>query len=89
MKHIANIPPRLLSIKQAAAYCGVSPNTYRKMFQNGTAPGPIRTPGVGRLLFDRVALDRAIDNRSTVQSASCEHDNDLDRELAAFVDGKG
>jgi hypothetical protein len=55
---------RLLTLKETASYWGVSPNTFRKMFQNGIAPGPICTPGMTRLLFDKPAQDAAIDARS-------------------------
>ena len=58
------VASRLLTLKETASYWGVSPNTFRKMFQKGIAPGPICTPGMTRLLFDRVAQDAAIDARS-------------------------
>jgi hypothetical protein len=53
--------PRLLTIKQTASYWGFSPNSFRKLVQNGIAPGPVHTPGLNRLLFDREQQDRAID----------------------------
>jgi hypothetical protein len=56
-----NVLPRLLTIKQTASYCGVSPNSLRKIVQNGIAPRPAHTPGFNRLLFDREQQDRAID----------------------------
>ena len=55
-----NVLPRLLTIKQTAFYWGVSPNSFRKLVQNGIAPGPVHTPGFDRL-FDREQRDRAID----------------------------
>jgi hypothetical protein len=63
-----DIEPRGLNIRQAAAYWGVSPNTYRKLYRNGLAPGPIDIPGLDRNVFDRRELDRAMDaarNRET------------------------
>jgi hypothetical protein len=56
-----NVLPRLLTIKQTASYWGVSPNSFRKLVQNGIAPGPVHTPGLNRLLFGREQQDRAID----------------------------
>ena len=55
-----NVLPRLLTIKPAS-YWGVSPNSFRKLLQNGIAPGPAHTPGFNRLLFDREQQDRAMD----------------------------
>ena len=56
-----NILPRLLTIKQTASYWGVSPDSFRKLVQNGIAPGAVHTPGFNRLLFDREQQDRAMD----------------------------
>ena len=56
------LPPpcvRLLSRVQAAALCGVSPNTFDRMAAEGTMPGPKRV--YGRVLWDLVALNAAID----------------------------
>lgn len=56
------LPPpcvRLLSRVQAAALCGVSPNTFDRMVAEGIAPGPKRI--YGRVLWDLVALNAAID----------------------------
>jgi hypothetical protein len=56
-----DIEPRGLNIRQAAAYWGVSPNTYKKLYRQGLAPGPISMPGLDRIIFDRLELDRAMD----------------------------
>jgi predicted DNA-binding transcriptional regulator AlpA len=56
------LPPpcvRLLSRVQAAALCGVSPNTFDRMVGEGIMPGPKRV--YGRVLWDLVALNAAID----------------------------
>lgn len=56
------LPPpcvRLLSRVQAAALCGVSPNTFDRMVGEGIMPGPKRV--YGRVLWDLVALNTAID----------------------------
>jgi hypothetical protein len=55
-----NVLPRLLTIRQKASYWGVSPNSFRKLVQNGIAPGPVHTHGFNRLLFDREQQDRTI-----------------------------
>jgi hypothetical protein len=82
----STIAPRGLTIRQAAAYWGVCPNTFRKLVRQGIAPGPIGIPGLGRLLFDREQQDRAIEALSGTIS---NRDADLDRELAEFIHDKG
>jgi hypothetical protein len=52
---------RGLNIRQAAAYWGVAPNTFKKLIDLGLAPPPLKLPGVGRAIFDRLELDRAMD----------------------------
>lgn len=48
--------PRLLSLQQAAAYCGVGRETF------GAKVGVVPVKVFGhRLLYDRVALDRWLD----------------------------
>ena len=51
---------RLLSLKGAASYLGVSDWTLRKLMVERDVV-PIRLPGVCRLLFDRADLDRLIE----------------------------
>ena len=56
------LPPpcvRVLSRVQAAALCGVSPNTFDRMVGEGIMPGPKRV--YGRVLWDLVALNAAVD----------------------------
>jgi hypothetical protein len=50
-----------MTLKEIASYWGLSANTFRKLMQQGVAPGPLKIPGLGRLLFDREQQDRAID----------------------------
>jgi hypothetical protein len=76
--------PRLMTHRQVASYWGVSPNTFKKLTREGTAPGPI-SAGLGRLLYDREQQDRAIDALSGQVAIA----DDLDRELAEFINGKG
>ena len=45
---------------EAAAYVGVSPNTFNRTMTDGLRPGSKR--GYGRVLWDVRALDAAIDS---------------------------
>jgi excisionase family DNA binding protein len=60
-KNSLEIASRGLTIRQVAKYWGVSQNTFRKLVRTGVAPGPLRIPGLGRLLFDREQQDQALD----------------------------
>jgi hypothetical protein len=62
-------PPRGMSERQAAAYWGVSPGTFRKMRRLGLAPPPMDLPGIDRRIYDRLALDRAIESCGGVAPA--------------------
>jgi hypothetical protein len=64
-----DIEPRGLNIRQAAAYWGVSPNTYKRLYREGLAPGPLAMPGVDRNIFDRQELDRAMDAARVTEAA--------------------
>ena len=61
MKRVAIIQPRMMTFKETMTYWNLSANTFRKLMQQGVAPGPLNIPGLGRLLFDREQQDRAID----------------------------
>ena len=54
------LPPRLISRDDAAAYVGVSPNTFDKMIADGLMPNP-RQLTERRLAWDVRQLDAAID----------------------------
>jgi hypothetical protein len=58
----AGVTPRLLGVRQAAAYLGLSPWTVRDLESGGTL-ARVRLP-VRKLLFGRVELDRLIANAS-------------------------
>jgi hypothetical protein len=58
------IPSRGLNIRQAAAYFGVSPNTFKKLVRLGLAPAPLKLPGLDRNIYDRQALDDAMSARA-------------------------
>jgi excisionase family DNA binding protein len=55
--------PRVLDIDGASRYLGVSTWTVRELRTAGHLPA-LEVPGVRRLLFDRVALDQAVDGWS-------------------------
>jgi len=61
MKRVAIIQPRMMTFKETMTYWNLSANTFRKLMQQGVAPGPLNIPGLGRHLFDREQQDRAID----------------------------
>jgi len=54
---------RCLNKRQAAAYIGVSPNTFARMVQNNEAPKPIQI-SQRRLVWDVKQLDSLIDSFS-------------------------
>ena len=58
--------PRLMSGSDAAAYCGVTLNTWSKWVAAGTVPGPL--PGTRR--WDRKAIDLALDKASGIVAPS-------------------
>jgi len=63
---VSHIPPRLLDLKGAAAYLGVSPWTIRDLEANGTLRRVNVPLGMGKdlrkLLFDREDLDQLVDS---------------------------
>ena len=59
----STILPRGLNIRQASAYWGVSPNTFRKLVRLGLAPA-LKLPGLDRNVYDRLALDAAMSARA-------------------------
>lgn len=52
---------RLLAIEDAAAYVGLSPNTFMAEVRAGTFPGPFPLTRTRRRLWDVKALDAAMD----------------------------
>jgi hypothetical protein len=63
---VGSIPPRLLGLRAAAAYLGVSPWTIRDLEADGTLRRVNVPLGIGRelrkLLFDREDLDQLVDS---------------------------
>lgn len=54
-------PARLLRQEDAAAYVGVSANTFLAQVDRGMWPEPLIRDGKRIVLWDRVQLDNAID----------------------------
>lgn len=67
---------RLLSRSEAAAYAGVSPVTFDKMRADGLMPQPVHI--YGRVLWDLVALNAAIDALSIGEDAGGPDLNEWD-----------
>lgn len=57
---------RLLSRVQAAAYVNLSPNQFDEEVKAGTFPSPFPLARTRRVLWDKAALDRALDARMSV-----------------------
>jgi hypothetical protein len=66
---LPGITQRGLNIRQASAYWGVSPGTFKKLVRLGLAPAPLILPGCDRNIFDKVALDRAMDAARQTEAA--------------------
>ena len=66
---LSSIAPRGLNIRQASAYLGVSPGTFKKLVRLGLAPAPLKLPGLDRNVFDRFELDRAMDAARQTEAA--------------------
>jgi len=60
IRPLLNIPARGLTLRQTAAYWGVSYNTFRKLVKRGVAPPPLYIPELGRELYDKEQQDQAI-----------------------------
>jgi hypothetical protein len=60
--HLYPFPPRGLSRPQAAAHIGVSPVTFDAMVAIGEMPPPKRSRASNRLIWDRLAVERALED---------------------------
>ncbi|TVR11947.1 MAG: hypothetical protein EA385_00550 [Salinarimonadaceae bacterium] len=72
-----NLPPRLLGMEAAAAYCDVSAGTFLKMVDAGTMPPPKRIHGSRKGWCVR-ALDLAIDALPDDGPGGCDGWEDVD-----------
>ena len=68
--------PRLLSRELAAAYCGVSADTFDRLIDERRLPISKAFPGVRRSLWDRRLLDDAIDRMSGIGAGSADEDRE-------------
>jgi hypothetical protein len=62
-------PPRLLTLREASGYWGVSLFIFMKLVRAGIAPPPLNLP-IGCFLFDRHELDRAIESLRLTEVAA-------------------
>lgn len=60
-----SLPPRGLNREQAAEYVGVGPETFNGLVKKREMPLPHRLGG--RVVWDRVLLDRALDALSGLE----------------------
>ena len=63
-----SLPPRLLSLAQAAEYCGIGETSFLKEVAAGSFPHPFRLLKTRRRLWDVQALDTAIDRLQGILS---------------------
>lgn len=57
---MSDLPPRLLTRSEAAAYCRMTPSRFSQLVKAGTLPASI----AGTTRYDRMAIDRALDKLS-------------------------
>lgn len=55
--------PALMSLDVAAAYCGMSPDSFEACVERNRFPGPVPLP-IRRKLWARQSLDKAISSES-------------------------
>lgn len=76
--------PRFLSREQSAAYLGVSTTTFDEEVNAGIwPPGVRRGAKEGRITWDRVAIDRAVDSGPFALKMSDVEDDDYERRREA------
>jgi len=76
------IERRGISLREAAAICGVSPGAYREWMVKGLVPG--YWPGTRRI--DRLALERALDRMSGLEQTDDPFENWLRQREAKRAD---
>lgn len=86
-KDISDLPgwPRALSLHQAAAYVGLSPNTFNTQVIAGVYPKAV-TFG-RRKVWDRKALDQALDKMSGL-GAELDNKNEAINRAREFLNGQ-
>ena len=73
----AGLAPRGLSLEEASAYVGLSPNTFLAEVEEGTFP-PCVSLTCQRRLWDKAALDKAFDRLSGLRAQREASDPILD-----------
>jgi hypothetical protein len=73
----STLQPRLMSGKDAAAYCSVTPETFSKWVASGVMPKAV----IGRR-WDKKAIDLALDKLSGITAATTRQDENEAEELA-------
>ena len=73
---------RLITLREAAEYCGISPASYRDWVASGRVPGYV--PGTRRI--DKRALDRALDRLSGIEDHEDPFENWLRQREAKRAD---
>lgn len=68
---------RCFNRREAASYVGLSVGSFDKLVRQAVLPGPIEF--LGRKVWDRHALDRAIDHSSGVSSGFNDAQTEWDR----------
>lgn len=63
------VTPRLLGRRDAQTYLGLGRDTFGALVDAGTLPPPLKLSR-GRRMWDRVALDRAVDALSGIAADS-------------------
>jgi hypothetical protein len=53
-----------MNIREASRLLGCVPNTFKKLVRLGLAPARLKLPGLDRNIYDRVALDAAMNARA-------------------------
>jgi predicted DNA-binding transcriptional regulator AlpA len=66
--------PRLLSIEQAAEYCGLGVTSFLNEVAAGTYPGPVELTKTRRKVWDVRALDAAIDRVTGAGSGASDRE---------------
>jgi hypothetical protein len=66
----AGIAPRLLTRRQAAAYCCLSARSFSEWVKAGKMPGPIS----GTTRWDRRAIDAVLDKASGLEVPAAQED---------------
>ena len=82
-KMLIAIVPRCLQRHDAAAYVGQTPTKFGHLVKKGVLPGPMNLDACEIELWDRRALDEAIDRiGKSSNDALSEHDLDVGLGLA-------